>query len=318
MRPSPERPADAQAEGISLDALGAAFARALQQGSDGESSGDGPDRDHDPSSASGNLPDSEHRCRDTDGDASIDTGQGGSAAVASDAATEPSGSDDWRDAEAGDDTGDHTDDHTGDDTGDPAPFAVEPVDQSTDQADDAQCPITPGSILEAMLFVGDREGRPLPAEQLAGPMRDVEPAEIPELVASLNHRYRRRGCPYEVVSLRGGYTMRLRTEYYRLRDRFHGRVREARLSQAAVDVLAVVAYRQPLTSEQVGKLRGKPAGHLLSQLVRRRLLQVERREVTGEKGRRRRVAQYRTTDRFLELFALESLEDLPRSEELDR
>ena len=106
--------------------------------------------------------------------------------------------------------------------------------------------------------------------------------------------------------------MTLRTAFYPVRNRFYGKVREARLSQAAVDVLAIVAYQQPLSSEQVSRLRGRPCSHVLSQLVRRGLLRIERR------GEKLRTPYYFTTDRFLELFGLESLEDLPQSEELDR
>ena len=96
-----------------------------------------------------------------------------------------------------------------------------------------------------------------------------------------------------------------------LRDRFYGRVREARLSQAAVDVLAIVAYRQPVTAPQIAELRGKPSSRLLSQLVRRGLLEIRRPDD------RRSNPEYRTAERFLELFGLQSLEDLPQSEDLD-
>jgi segregation and condensation protein B len=74
----------------------------------------------------------------------------------------------------------------------------------------------------------------------------------------------------------------------------------------------MVAYNQPLAAEEVGRLRGKPSGHLLSQLVRRDLLRVER---TDEKPRK---SLYYTTPRFLEFFHIDSLEDLPRGQELDR
>jgi segregation and condensation protein B len=103
----------------------------------------------------------------------------------------------------------------------------------------------------------------------------------------------------------------LRKSFASLRDQFYGRIREARLSQAAVDVLAIVAYRQPITAEQVRALRDKPSGRLLSQLVRRGLLRVERGEAPPHK------LQYATAPRFLELFGLGSLEDLPQSEDPD-
>ncbi|MCA9151571.1 MAG: SMC-Scp complex subunit ScpB, partial [Planctomycetales bacterium] len=75
--------------------------------------------------------------------------------------------------------------------------------------------------------------------------------------------------------------------------------------QAAVDCLAIVAYHQPIERDLVEKLRGQNSGSLLSQLVRRELLQVE---VTNERPRKK---LYRTTDRFLDLFGLDCLADLP-------
>ena len=83
-------------------------------------------------------------------------------------------------------------------------------------------------------------------------------------------------------------------------------------------MLAIVAYQQPLTAEQIGAVRGKPSGAVLTQLVHRGLLRIERRG-TCEAGRgKRRTVQYFTTDRFLQLFGLQTLADLPQSEELDR
>ncbi len=189
---------------------------------------------------------------------------------------------------------------------------VESDDRPAMGNDDAVCPVCPKSILEAMLFVGRRDGRPLRVEEASEPMRGVEPAEIPSMVDALNRRYRASGCPYEIQSERGGYRLSLARPFHAMRDRFHGRIREARLSQAAIDVLAIVAYEQPLTAERIGLLRGKPSGHIISQLVRRNLLRIVRSEAEP------RVAQYHTTDRFLRLFGLADLDDLPRSEELDR
>ena len=190
------------------------------------------------------------------------------------------------------------------------PAAVETPEQPIAEAPEADtCPISPQTILEAMLFVGNRDAQPIVARQAAELMRGVEPGEIGALVDALNRRYEERGCPYQVIEEGAGYRLTLRNEFGSLRDRFYGRVREARLSQAAVDVLAIVAYRQPVTADQIRDLRGKPSGRILSQLVRRGLLRVERPE---SKSRR---MHYRTAPRFLELFGIESLADLPQSEE---
>jgi len=178
-----------------------------------------------------------------------------------------------------------------------------------EQSPDDPCQTSPLTILEAMLFVGNRASEPLSPGRVAELMRGVEPGEVPDLVDQLNRGYLARGCPYQIVSEGAGYRMALRREFSAVRARFFGRIREARLSQAAVDVLAIVAYRQPITADEVSTLRGRPSGHLITQLVRRRLLAVERA------ADRPRNPQYRTSERFLQLFGLQSLGDLPQSDE---
>jgi segregation and condensation protein B len=171
--------------------------------------------------------------------------------------------------------------------------------------------VTPLSILEAMLFVGNPENEPLGAKQVAGLLRGVSPREIDKLVKELNERYDNRGCPYQVDSVGAGYLMRLRPEFSQFREKFYGRIREARLSQQAIDVLAIVAYRPGATRVEIDDLRGRNSSSILSQLVRRRLLRVER---TGEKPRK---PCYFPTERFLGLFGLDQLDELPQSQELE-
>jgi segregation and condensation protein B len=195
-------------------------------------------------------------------------------------------------------------------TPEPAAAAPSPAAEPPPQvAEDDACPLTPQSILEAMLFVGNRDSQLIAPRQAAELMRDVATDEIPSLVAELNRRYEAQGAVYHIVGDRDGYRLTLRRQFRPLRDRFYGRVREARLSQAAIDVLALVAYQQPLTGEQIGQLRGKPSNHVLAHLVRRGLLRIERADP------KRRTPHYHTTQRFLRLFNLQSLDDLPRSED---
>jgi segregation and condensation protein B len=171
--------------------------------------------------------------------------------------------------------------------------------------------VSPRSILEAMLFVGSPDNAPLSAERAASVMRGVEAAEIHELVEQLNRDYDAAGAPYTIRSDGPGYRLTLRPRFERLRDKFYGRVRQVRLSQAAIEVLAIVAYNEPLTSEEVSRLRGAPSGGVLSQLVRRQLVRIERSE--GEP----QAPKHYTTQRFLSLFGLESRADLPQAKELD-
>lgn len=201
-----------------------------------------------------------------------------------------------------------------------------PTDEPTDEAlpleeippqvlpgsDEEGCDITPRSILEAILFVGHPANEPLTSQRIASLMRGVRASEIDDLVRELNEQYDADGSPYRIESVGPGYQLALRGEYAPLRDKFYGRVREARLAQSAIDVLAIVAYHQPIEQAEVDKLRGKPSGGVLSQLVRRDLLSVER------PAEKRAKPKYSTTGRFLDLFGLDSLADLPRSHETDR
>lgn len=172
------------------------------------------------------------------------------------------------------------------------------------------CEITPRTILEAMLFVGSPTNEPLSSQQVASLMRGVRPAEIDQLVAALNESYRERACPYEIRSEGAGYRLVLRPEFHRVRDRFYGKVRQARLSQAAIEVLSLVAYNQPLSADEITRFRGASSGAILNQLVRRELLRLDRSDPDHRRGR------YFTTSKFLRLFGLESLEELPQSAEL--
>jgi segregation and condensation protein B len=195
-----------------------------------------------------------------------------------------------------------------------APTAIETGEELPPRTADAllACEITPRSILEAMLFVGSPQNEPLSSKRVATLMRGVRAEEIDALVRELNGDYERRNCPYRIVAEGGGYRLALGEEYARLRDQFYGKVRQARLSQAAIEVLAAVAYHEPITSDEVTRLRGTSSGHVLAHLVRRQLLRLDR----GTDSPRRLV--YYTTGRFLELFSLKSLADLPRSGELEQ
>jgi segregation and condensation protein B len=178
-----------------------------------------------------------------------------------------------------------------------------------EQAAEGVCEVTPRSILEALLFVGSPTNEPLSSRYIASLMRGVRAAEIDGLVQSLNAEYELRNCPYRIHEEAGGYRLTLCEEYDRLREKFFGRARQARLSPAAIEVLAAVAYNEPVTAEEVAKLRGAVSGHILAQLVRRQLVRLERTETKPRKS------VYWTTDRFLSLFGLESLADLPRGED---
>jgi segregation and condensation protein B len=171
-------------------------------------------------------------------------------------------------------------------------------------------PPEPRRVLEALLFVG---GEPLTATRACAIVRGLSPEQFQSTIDALNHDYRRQGRPYSILPQGQGFVLAVRPRYRSIADKLMGGVREARLSTAAIDVLALVAYRQPATKAEVDALRGAESGSLLRQLVRRGLIQVVYRGDAEHKQ-----VSYGTTPRFLELFGLPSLDDLPRTQELQQ
>jgi segregation and condensation protein B len=209
---------------------------------------------------------------------------------------------------------------------DPEAFAAAPGDgesssEENDEQDQADVDVaeeaeedvvTPEAIIEAALFVGHPENKPLTQQRLASLMRGVSPEEVVQLIDHLNQSYGDADQSLRIVHDDRGYRMTIAPEVENIRRSFLGKVREARLSQAAIEVLALVAYQPGVTAQKVVDQRGRESGPLLNQLVRRQLLRIER--VKPEEGGRA-IPHYYPTERFLVLFGLESLDDLPHVEE---
>jgi segregation and condensation protein B len=162
-------------------------------------------------------------------------------------------------------------------------------------------------IIEALLFVG---GPPLTVIRATEVVRGLDAEQLGQIVAALNRDYRLQGRPYHIQRRDQGYEMVLRPRYRRVREKMSGGPRWGRLSSAALDALALVAYHQPVTRQEVDSLRGGDSQALLRQLVRLGLVAVQRTE--GKEP------VYGTTPRFLQLFDLRSLEDLPRTADLQK
>lgn len=195
-----------------------------------------------------------------------------------------------------------------------APAETSAFDPVADElVEDDQCPITPLSILEAVLFVGRPGSEPIEAELVAGMMRGVRSAEIEQLVAELNGLYAKEGHALRIVASGEGFRMQLADEFARISDRFYGSVREIKLTQAAIDCLAIVAYRPGITREEIEQQRGQPSGTILTQLVRRQLVEMRR-----EGAKRERTRRYYPTKRMLKLAGIESLDELPLAEDFER
>jgi segregation and condensation protein B len=171
-------------------------------------------------------------------------------------------------------------------------------------------PILLRRIVEALLFLG---GEPLTPERAGASVRGLTPAEFMRTIDDLNRDYRVQGRPYHIRPWKNGYELALRPRYLPLAEKLVGATREARLSPTAIDVLALVAYRQPIAKQEVDSLRGAGSGGLLRQLVRRGLLSVAHEQCVGKSE-----TVYRTTQRFLDFFQLRGPEDLPQTHDLQK
>ena len=186
------------------------------------------------------------------------------------------------------------------------PIDAEPVALD----DDAHCELSPKSILEAILFVGSTDpDEPLTTRKIASWIRGVSPKEITQLAKELQQEYEQTGSAFRVQRDRNQLRLILASDYEVVRESFYGETRKAKLSQQAIDVLAIVAYNQPIKKEEVNELRSRDCGSILNQLVKRNLVGW------SPDQEKTKLKNYHTTDRFLDLFGLESIEDLPQSEE---
>jgi segregation and condensation protein B len=163
------------------------------------------------------------------------------------------------------------------------------------------------SILEALIFVSEQ---PISLDRMAGVLSDCSRARLKQVLDELEQDYEIRAGALEIVKVANGYQFRTRAEF----APWIGRLRQqkfTRLSRAALETLAIVAYRQPVTRAEAEAIRGVDSGAVLGTLLERRLLRIlGRKDVAG------RPILYGTTQEFLELFGLNSLKDLPTLKEI--
>jgi segregation and condensation protein B len=177
-----------------------------------------------------------------------------------------------------------------------------PSENAADEADRI------ASMVEAMLFASDS---PLTAAKIAQVADLGTKRAIKKAIEKLNSRYEKMGCAFCVEEIAGGYQMMTRTEYNDVLSRLLRVRRDTRLTKAAMETLAVVAYRQPVMRADIEAIRGVACGDVLRGLMDKQLAKiVGRAPVLG------RPILYGTTKRFLETFGLADLEDLPNVEEL--
>jgi segregation and condensation protein B len=169
--------------------------------------------------------------------------------------------------------------------------------------------VTPlAQLIEAALFAA---ARPLTVEELAILDPDAELADVRAALGQLREIYDFNQHAIELVELAGGYQLLTRAAFAAAVERAQFAIRAPRLTAAALETLAVIAYRQPVGRLEIEEIRGVSAGGVLRSLQERGLI-----EVVGRGEALGRPLLYGTAPMFLEVLGLGDLGDLPRTEEL--
>ncbi|MFH1045813.1 MAG: SMC-Scp complex subunit ScpB [Candidatus Omnitrophota bacterium] len=161
-------------------------------------------------------------------------------------------------------------------------------------------------IIEALLFSSER---PLNIEQVSGVIEQAD-LNIAELVNELKEEYAGQGRSFTVMEVAGGYQLTTRAEYAPWLSKMHSKANAEKLSRPALETLAIIAYRQPITRVEIEEIRGVNVDGVIKKLLEKSIIRI-----TGRKQLPGRPFCYGTTNEFLELFGLHSLENLPRLEE---
>ncbi len=164
------------------------------------------------------------------------------------------------------------------------------------------------NIIESLLFVAEN---PLTVDQIKQIVTLPDSKMIRQTLNELKQDYEGRQCAFSLHEVAGGYQFRTRPEYVPWIKRFL-QPKPARLSKAALETLAIIAYKQPVIRSDVEQVRGVDCGGVLRMLLERKLIRVlGRKEIPG------RPLIYATTKEFLQVFDLKNLKDLPTPKEIE-
>lgn len=165
-------------------------------------------------------------------------------------------------------------------------------------------------LIESLIFISLQ---PLSLDKIKSTLHEFPDKEIERAIKDLQESYvsNRRGI--QIIQSAGGYLFSTKPEFEPWISRFFREERKTHLSGAALETLSVVAYHQPMTLSEISALRGVDSTHTLKGLLQKRFVKI-----VGRKKSPGKPLIYRTTDKFLAHFGLNSLKDLPSQEEISK
>ena len=172
------------------------------------------------------------------------------------------------------------------------------------------------SVIEALIFSSDE---PLQTSEIIraikgidGDDTEITPEDIGKAVETINGNYSSQNNSFRIVGIANGYTFATTEENAKYVGFLSSEKAKRRLSQAALETLAIIAYKQPVTKPELETIRGVNSDYILSTLLEKNLITIKgRAETVG------RPLLYGTTNEFLKYFGLNNLSDLPKPREIE-
>jgi len=163
-------------------------------------------------------------------------------------------------------------------------------------------------VIESLIFISLE---PLTLEKIKSICSEFPEEEVEKSIQELLESYSSNQRGIQIIQSAGGYLFSTKSEYDQWIRRLLQLEQKKKLSPAALETLATVAYHQPITLAEISAMRGVDSTHALKTLLQKNLVKI-----TGRKKSPGRPLIYRTTDKFLTYFGLNSLNDLPSEEEI--
>lgn len=171
------------------------------------------------------------------------------------------------------------------------------------------------SVIEALIFASHD---PISWDHISGIISEseeeiqLEKESVEEIIDQLNGRYEENDLAFRIEEVGGGFTFVTQPRYHPWLSIFQHENAYRKLSQSAIESLAIVAYRQPVTKPEVDQIRGVDSGYILRQLLEKMLIKVSGRADSPGKP-----LLYKTTNHFLKHFGLNNVSELPRPREIE-
>jgi segregation and condensation protein B len=165
------------------------------------------------------------------------------------------------------------------------------------------------AIIEALIFASEA---PLASKKIHEILEEISEKEIRECISRIGDKYRETASPLEIIEVAGGYQIVTRSEFAGWLNKLFRSRTAGRLTAKGLETLSIIAYRQPITKQEIENIRGVNVDGVVRTLIERDLITV-----TGRHKAPGNPLLYGTTPYFLEYFGLKSIADLPKLKEID-